>query len=213
MLNNLIIAKVYNAFVNNCFVLVGRAYDNLRASGVVDHDMDENTVSENLRRLMHRDSQTNGIVVVREQLIDDGTLLASNQSADALPRIDFQFEKSWSKMLPTFVFYIEAKNLYANNFKKTNNSSITSAKYYHTRYVETGIYHLLDGHYPSNSCLLGYVLEGTVSGAVAGLNCQVTSMLSQAEVLTPTKTVYPSFTTYFSYHKQGLRITHLMLQF
>lgn len=58
-----------------------------------------------------------------------------------------------------------------------------------------------------------YRERGTVSGAIAGLNCQVTSMLSQAEVLTPTKTVYPSFTTYFSYHKQGLRITHLMLQF
>ena len=58
MLVNQIIDNVRGAFVKNCIVLIGRAYDNLCVSGVVDHDMKENTISENLRRLMSQDSFT-----------------------------------------------------------------------------------------------------------------------------------------------------------
>lgn len=213
MLNNLIISKVQGAFVINCIVLIGRAYDNLRVSSFVNHDMDENTVSENLRILMRKDPLANRIVIAREQPIGDGNLLSSNQSANALPRIDFQFEQSWSKMLPTFVFYMEAKNLYANDFKKTGNSSITSARAYHKRYVETGLKNLLDGYYPSNTCLLGYVLEGSVSDVVVGVNIQMASIFSQADILNPVQPLYPSLSTYISNHSLKREIVHLMLQF
>lgn len=215
MLNNQIIATVKGAFVKNCIVLIGRAYDNLRVSCVVNHDMDENTVSENLRILMSKDlfSTTKGIMVAREQPIDNGSLLTSSQSADTMPRIDFKFQTSWCQMQHTFVFYMEAKNLYANNFIKTGNSNETSAKYYHKRYVETGINHLLKGYYPPDTCLLGYILEGTVSDTVDGVNIQVSSILSQRDVLTQVQSLYPSLSTYISYHSPNREITHLMLKF
>lgn len=215
MLNNQIIAKVRGVFERNCIVLVGRAYDNLRASGVVNHDMDENTVSENLRKLMFRDtfSSLNGIMVAREQPIDDGTLLSATQSADSQPRIDFQFQKSWSKLQHTSVFFMEAKNLYANDFIKTCNSSVTSANFYHKRYVEKGMLHILTEYYPSGTFLLGYVLEGTVMDAVVGVNSQVTSILSSKEVLTLKQPLYPTLLTFSSNHSQGREITHLMLHF
>lgn len=215
MLNNKFIAKVKGAFVKNCIVLIGRAYDNLLASDVVNHDMDENTVSENLRILMSNDhfSSINGITVAREQPINNGSLLTSNQSADSLPRIDFQFQRSWSKMQDTFVFFMEAKNLYANDFIKTDNINNTSAKYYHKRYIETGIMHLLTGYYPSNTCLLGYVLEGTVADVVMGVNAQISSVLSQAEILIPSQPPYQTLSAYTSTHNQSRILLHLMLQF
>lgn len=218
MLNNQIIAQVQGSFEKNCIILVGRAYDNLRASGIVNHDMDENTVSENLRRLMSRDpfSINKRILVTREQPIDNGCLLPSNQSADSLPRIDFLFQRSWSiwnKVQHSFVFFMEAKNLYANDFKKTGKSSKTSAKYYHKRYVEKGIIHLLTGYYPSNSYLLGYVLEGTVTDAIKGVNVHISSVLSPLEVLIPNHTPYSTLCAYASTHDKGKIISHFMLQF
>lgn len=211
MLNKLFIDKVQDVFVKKCIVLVGNAYDTLRASGVVNHDMDENTVSENLRRLMRQNS--NGIVIAREQPIDNGRLLSSNEKADALPRIDFQFERSWTIPQLQFVFCMEAKNLYANNFKKTGRRKMTSALYYHKRYVETGISYLLRGYYPPNTYLLGYVLEGLELNAVIGVNTQVSTILSPAEILTPIQPLYPSLKTYTSHHNQEVEIKHLMLQF
>lgn len=218
MLNNQIIAKIQGAFVKNCVVLIGHAYDNLRASGVVNHDMNENTVSENLRRLMFCDhySYEKRIMVVREQPTDNGCLLTSNQSANSLPRIDFQFQKSWStwnKKQKPLVLFMEAKCLYANDFKKTGNSSNTSANTYYKRYVETGIMHLLTGYYPINTCLLGYVLEGAVTDAISGINTQISSILSPAEILTPELPPHPTLYAYASIHNQGKVISHLMLQF
>lgn len=213
MLNNLVISKVQGAFVRNCIALLGRAYENLLVSGVVNHDMDENTISENLRKLMRKDPSPKGIVIAREQPIDDGNLLTSDQKADALPRIDFQFEQSWGILLPTFVFFMEAKNLYAKDFIKTGNNSMTSAKAYHKRYVETGVTYLLDGYYPPNSCLLGYVLEGIVSDAVKGVNVQLSSMLSSLDILLPAQSPNQNIAVYMSTHSQGKMIKHLMLQF
>lgn len=211
MLNRLIITKVRDAFVKNCIILVGNAYDTLRASGVVNHDMDENTVSENLRRLMRQNS--NGIVIAREQPMDDGRLLSADKKADALPRIDFQFEWSWTIPQHQFVFCMEAKNLYANDFMKTGRRKKTSAVYYHKRYVETGISHLLRGYYPPDTYLLGYVLEGSELNAIMGVNTQVSAILSPVEILSPVQPLFPSLKTYTSHHNQGVEIKHLMLQF
>lgn len=214
MLNNQIIAIVQGAFMKKCIVLIGRAYGNLCSYGVVNRDMDENTVSENLRRLMSWDqfSSSNGILVTREQPIDNGCLLTSTQTADVLPRIDFQFQKSWSNM-HTFVFFMEAKNLYANDFIKTDNRNKTSAKASHKRYVKKGISHILTGYYPSTTCMLGYVLEGTINDAVNGVNAQIASVLSPKEILTPSQTSYPTLSAYVSTHSQDRTIFHLMLQF
>ena len=172
-------------------------------------------MSENLRRLMSRDqfSSSNGILVTREQQIDNGCLLTSTQTADVLPRIDFQFQKSWSMMQHTFVFFMEAKNLYANDFKKTGKGRETSANKYSKRYVETGILRLLDGYYPSNTDMLGYVLEGTIGDAINGVNTQISSVLSPEEVLIPSQAPYSTLSSYVSIHSQGRTISHLMLQF
>lgn len=215
MLSSLIISKVQDSFVKKCIVLVGQAYDKLLTSGSVNHDMNENTVSENLRVLMDQDSYSSRhkINIAREQPINN-RLLAATETANSLPRIDFKFQTSWSMMQKTFEFFMEAKNLYANDFTKTGKSSVTSAKVNHKRYVETGMIHLLNGYYPPNTYLLGYVLEGAVMDAVTGVNSQVTSMLSNADIL---KSIQPSLDpllqTYVSKHSSNKMITHLMLQF
>ena len=215
MLSNRIITIAQGAFMKKCIILIGHAYDTLCLSGVVNHDMEENVISENLRELMSQDSfsSSNGIMVAREQPINNGNLLSSTQSADALPRIDFKFQKSWSMMQHTFFSFFEAKNLYANDFKKTGNSSKTSAKASHKRYVEKGIQHVLSGYYLSTTCMLGYVLEGTISDAVNGVNTQISSILSPNEILQPRQTPYPTLSSYVSIHDQGSVMSHLMMQF
>ena len=216
MLNERIIEECRKAFVKNCVILVGRAYDELRAKDIVNRDMNENTVSENLRRLMCQDpfSYSSGIMVAREQPVDDTVLLASNCSADSLPRIDFKFQQSWSRRQKMLEFYMEAKNLYGCDFIKTGNRSVTSANACHKRYVKTGIIHLLDGYYPHDTYLLGYLLDGIVQDAVTGINKHIISMLSQAEVLNPEhQSLYPSISSYVSYHSQDRKINHLILRF
>lgn len=108
---------------------------------------------------------------------------------------------------------MEAKNLYANDFKKTDNSRKTSANKYHKRYVETGIMRLLTGYYPSNTCLVGYVLEGAVTDAVMGVNAQIPSILSPTEILTLATPLHSTLSFYVSTHNQNRSISHLMLQF
>lgn len=212
-----IIREVRNSlcFRQDCIDLVGRAYKCLCASGVVNHDMDENTISENLRRKMCRDefSWQKRITIIREQVISCNQLLTSSESANSLPRIDFQFLQSWSTSASPFEFHIEAKNLYANNFRKSGRKSVTSASKSHERYVSTGIKNLLKGYYPENSCLLGYVLEGKVCDAVSGVNKMITSILGNDEVLTLDTPQHIGIETYISQHPNGYHIHHLMLQF
>lgn len=212
-----IIREVHNSFnfIQDCVNLVNRAYECLFLSGVVNHDMQENTLSENLRRIISQDilSWNRRIVVIREQTIGCSQLLTSNETANTLPRIDFQFVQSWNTSSPPLEFYIEAKNLYANDFKKSGCKSLTLASNSHKRYVETGINNLLTGYYPDNSCLLGYVLEGAVCDAVDGVNKQIYSILTPSEVLKLDSDQNYSLKTYTSLHSNGRQIQHLMLQF
>ena len=64
-----IIREVQNSFkfIQDCINLVDRAYDGLSKSGVVNHDMQENTLSENLRRKISQDelSWNRRIFVIR----------------------------------------------------------------------------------------------------------------------------------------------------
>ena len=212
-----IIREVQNSFkfIQDCINLVDRAYDGLSKSGVVNHDMQENTLSENLRRKISQDelSWNRRIFVIREQTIGCSQLLTSNETANTLPRIDFQFVQSWNTSSPPLEFCIEAKNLYANDFTKSGRKSPTLASRSHKRYVKTGINNLLTGYYPDNSCLLGYVLEGAVCDAVDGVNKHISSILTPSEVLKLDASQHYSLKTYTSLHPNGREIQHLMLQF
>lgn len=89
----------------------------------------------------------------------------------------------WSSEEYRTVYYIEAKNLYCHSFTKTGNTSITSPGKYAQRYIDTGIDNLLNGHYPSNTLLLGYVLVGAVGEAVDLLNQYLTKRTRSTEMI------------------------------
>ncbi|NQU85080.1 MAG: hypothetical protein HQ541_04905 [Mariniphaga sp.] len=67
------------------------------------------------------------------------------------------------------IFMIEAKNIRENNWINKN-GKLNYARRLHIRFIETGIEHIISGHYPLNSCICGYILEGKEKNILEKLN-------------------------------------------
>lgn len=87
------------------------------------------------------------------------------------PRIDFMFQK-WSQKDEIY-YFAEAKNVSERYWKKKNGKPV-NASYYYDRYIETGIGHLVSGHYPGNCILIAYVVNGDKNAVIKELNTRIT---------------------------------------
>ncbi len=88
-------------------------------------------------------------------------------SAKSAPRIDMELSR-WDARKELF-FRVEAKVLFEND-KILPSGSKTKAATGHERYIETGVEHFLNGHYPLPGCLVGYVVEGDTQKILHSIN-------------------------------------------
>lgn len=206
------------SFRYQCIILVCQAHDALYNNHIVNQDMDEETISTCIYDCVRSNSNTInwGVHVNLEHRLPQVGYAYTPTPSKELSRIDFHFEADCWECNPVqrFEYYMEAKNLYEHNFKKSSNNGSTSAKYYLKRYVETGVDHVVRSDYPANTLLLGYVLEGEILPVVNSINSQLDSEGRNSEHLVHIETCYESNIrqTYNSMHK-GLPIMHLMLKF
>lgn len=216
-LSNSFVSDASSSFKIVCLELLEAAYTKVLASGVVTREWDENAISEVLVSGINDDSGaiSKHITAITEKRLLPKGLANALSSVDDAYRIDIKIGGfGWSKEEYRTKYFMEAKNLYCNSFTKKGNKCKTSPDKYAQRYINTGIDNLLNGHYPVNTLLLGYVLEGTVHEAVKLLNKHLAKNSRRKEKIVLRKGVvfhHLKFAT--SKHPEKVSIEHCFLSF
>lgn len=152
------------------------------------------------------------IDITPEYRLYKGDVLKKVKSAKTAPRIDFRL-CGWSNK-SKLTYFVEAKNLIEIDSYKSNRKSKISATKLHIRYIETGIDNYLSGQYPSNGCLIGYVLQGKTENIVSMLNTCLCNLNRKPEILQLQSLEQINFKPYYiSSHNNASSIKHLMFDF
>jgi hypothetical protein len=123
------------------------------------------------------------IHVIQERRIYTEEIIFGEKSSKRASRIDMQM-LSWQNENKD-VFHIEAKNLCENDWVKKGGTTVSSS-YQLNRYVNTGVKHFFSNHYPSNSCLCGYILQGDTEDVIEKINAILKKKsLNELQVSTP----------------------------
>lgn len=211
------VSSATQSFKMICVGLLDTAYTEVCDAHIVKSDWEENAISELLKSRMNANPATlrMHITAIVEQRILPEDLYQVLPSVERTPRIDIMiggFE--WGPKGKRVTYYMEAKNLYSQDFKKTNNTAITSSTAYAKRYISTGIDHILSGYYPEDALLLGYVLMGTVSKAVEKVNEQLVLESRRSELVRmKAYPVFPHLTFGESVHPNSKNVEHCFLLF
>lgn len=211
------VASAGISFKMICLHLLEMAYCEVCNARIVTCDWDENAISEVLTSSMNDNPETTQsyITAIVERRLLNGDLYNAPSSVDDAPRIDIMIGGfTLDPNVARTQCYMEAKNLYCQNFVKSGNKSITSSSAYAQRYINTGIDSLLIGHYPGDTILLGYVLNGTVQPALDIINARLANCTRTGEtILTTIRPEFPCLVLGLSNHPNGMAIDHCFLQF
>ena len=211
------VADAAQSFKMICIGLLDVAYSEVAAFGRITSEWQENAITELIVGRMNDNPTTiqMHITVISEKKLVPDDLSHARPTVDNAPRIDIKiggFE--WSPQERRVTYYMEAKNLYSHDFKKSNNSTVTQSSAYAKRYIHTGIDHLLNGYYPEDTLLLGYVLVGTVNEAVDIVNAHLKQQGRGSEEITLAQiSSFPHLVFGTSGHPGGKSIDHCYLLF
>lgn len=141
-------------------------------------------------------------------------ILNNKESAKSASRIDLKLSTNWIDATKRVCYFVEAKNLIENNCTKQGRKSKLSAKKIQERYISTGIDHFISGEYPSNGCMLGYIIEGTPTRIVENINEILLQATRSDETLKKKKLDIPYLEeAYISVHLNNYVLHHYFLQF
>ena len=207
-----------SSFKKLCLHLLEMAYCEARTNCIINRDWTENAISEALKRGINDSEAAIWMYITAEvevrQLPESLSMMPLN--VDGSPRIDIKIGgfAARNATISRVCYYMEAKNLYANDFCKSGSTRAVSSTYYAKRYISTGIDHLLSGYYPSKTILLGYVLFGAIQDAVGKVNQNlVTDSRAGESINLHVCTEYPYLVFGTSDHIGGIRLEHCFLQF
>lgn len=209
-LKSSIIQDFENSFVRNCLILWGEAFAFIKANKTVTIDWEEENISALLFDYIDTSEHAIDlhINIFNEYRLLNDSILSQEQSAKSASRIDFRFTKDWTVQRKRIEFFIEAKNLIENDCFKKNRKNKVSANDLTKRYIKTGIDNFASGKYPSNGCLVGYVLQGNPENIVSKIN----SSLPDHQQLLKTESNLILHHSYYSVH-QAISIKHFFLDF
>ena len=215
-LNNDIICGFENCFRTNCLILIGEAYKWLKDAKNITVDWNEETISANI--FTHIDENKKAIAwninVSDECRMYHQAILNNKKSAKSAFRIDLKLSTNWIEATKRIGYFVEAKNLIENNCAKQGRKSKLSAKKIQERYISTGINHFISGEYPSNGCMLGYVIEGTPTRIVENINEILLQATRSDETLKKEELDIPYIEeAYISVHLNDYVLHHYFLQF
>ena len=181
-LNQDIVSIFKSKFEDNCVGLLIDAYNSLKKSGRNVNEESENNITAQIVGYMKKNPKRTDLQInlERENYLDGEDIYDGIENADKSSRIDIKFSVWNSNM--EYEFYMEAKNLAENNWKKKSTNAVVNANKLQKRYIDTGIDNFTNGRYP-NGCLLGYVLDGTTSKVVELINKLLISAKRKMEML------------------------------
>ena len=197
-----------------CLSLLVDAYTFVNSSNSVNIDCEEEYVSAVLFDYIDNCQQAINwkIDITPEYRLYKDDILRKVKSTKEAPRIDFRL-CGWTAN-SKLTYFVEAKNLIEIDSYKSKRKSKISANNLHIRYIETGIDNYLSGKYPSNGCLIGYILQGKTENIVSMLNTCLCNSNRKSEVLQPQALDLIRFNSYYiSSHSRLPFVKHLMFDF
>lgn len=212
-LNPMYVNSTLHVLEKRCFILLCEGYNTIKSSGHVSVDWVEEDISKELINSL----QTNKNRIAWKIRVEPEHRLykEDNLSASKSPRIDFCFS-TWTDI--EWEFFAEAKilvesNCETNRIGKNGKISINANSLY-KRYIETGIDNYLSGKYPSNGCLIGYVLQGNTDSIISALNLCLSNSNRETEKLKQQSFEFIDFnSSYISSHNTFPLMKHLMFDF
>lgn len=186
-----------NKFKERCVALFVDAYHTSISNKSILLDFHENDITAILHNYIDENPKRKDwkISTNLENYIFDKEVTFAKGFAAKFSRIDMRFSEFWEN--EEFKYFIEAKNI------KLNDSGLKR------RYINTGINNFLKGgkYFECEGFLVGYILEGTVSDCVVGINKLLKKDKRDKE------TICNSFINrYFSNHNDK-ELFHLFLDF
>lgn len=155
-LNTIIYEKFKSAFEYKCFSLIIEAYESSFKEKTIQLNWNENDISQELyEKLDCNPKRLQFNITASREFHLSNTTNKKKGFADKLPRVDLRMSSISSKLEFKYVF--EAKRL------KENDSGLKRS------YIDDGMYRFTSKKYPSG-CMLGYLLQGTVTGTVKSIN-------------------------------------------
>jgi hypothetical protein len=155
------------SFIRKCHQILCEGYIEAQKKNY-SPDWDEDNFSallvEHMRMLDFTKSQA--ISINPQSPIYSKAILEGTTKAKRASVIDMKFS-TWSKKVE-FIYFMEAKNLSEEDWKKRDGKKIV-AKHYQNRYITTGVDNFLKGKY-SNGCLVGYVVQGGAEKIIEKIN-------------------------------------------
>ena len=212
-LNFIYINSTIQVLERRCFVLLSEAYNVIKYKNLISVDWVEEDISKELINCLQ--SNKNRIAWKIRVEPEHRLYKEDNLSASKSPRIDFCFS-TWTDS--EWEFFAEAKNLVESNCEtnrigKNGNISI-NANSLHNRFIKTGIDNYLSGRYPSNGCLVGYILQGKTDNIISALNSCLYNLNRESERLNQHSFGLIDFEScYISTHNSPSLMKHLMFDF
>lgn len=207
-----LIAGVKVDFEQKCIILLARACMTLKSKKHVDAEWGEENITANIFTYIH-ESQLSidyDIFIECEHPFFSQAVLDNKKRAKVSPRIDLVFQHNWKGQRKSF--YVEAKNLVEHDFIKKGNKNATKAIRIQDRYINTGINHYLESHYPKG-CLIGYVLNGTIANVVVGINDRLKKKKRDDEVLNYDSGSIPWICYQSTHAAKSMEIAHYFFSF
>lgn len=214
--------RLSNAITNNVFlnyericlrVLIG-AYRIIYSQKQYELDWDEDQFTEWLIVEMKKHDLTSKhrLHIFSQSLIRKEELPINDNHPKISPKIDIGFW-NWEHTQNAIEYFIEAKNLSLDNWKKKTGVAVSATSYLN-RYIETGIGNFTTCRY-TNGSLVGYVLNGDIEPIVQKLNERLTES-QQLKCISENYNIedYPHI--YLSEHSTkdtNVKIKHVFLSF
>ena len=178
----MVAAKIRAVFEQRCVEMLQWACVTLKGEKHINADWDEENITANLYELIRTSSLSveYGIYLEYDHSFFGPEILDNKKKANSAARVDLAFQYGWTG--PRFWFFVEAKNLIERDVQKTGRKTKMRAATVIERYIETGIDHYLNKHYPLG-CLLGYVLNGTIDSVVKAINMRLAKKMRNSETL------------------------------
>lgn len=192
-----------------CLTLLSEGYYATKSNGNISIDWEEEDISKELLLSLsaNKKRQEWQIDIIPEYRVYKNDGIAAKSAS----RIDFRFS-GWT--INQWEYFAEAKNLIEDDSSKIGRKTKISATALHKRYVETGIDGYVLEKYPSNGCLIGYILQGTTQTIVSFINNYLCISGRTSEILEPQCFDLDRLKScYISKHNNTLAIKHLMMDY
>ena len=192
-----------------CLTLLSQVYCITKSNGNISIDWEEEDISKELLLSLNTNRKRLEwqIDIVPEHRLYKNDGIAAKSAS----RIDFRFS-GWTAN--QWEYFAEAKNLIEVDSFKVGRKTKISATKLHKRYIKTGIDNYVSGKYPSNGCLIGYVLQGKIDNIISCLNNCLCNANRVSEILKQQSLGLDEFDScYVSIHDNSYSIKHLMLDY